>query len=208
MESVTSSDHPQKFKADLFCRRPSADHLLGLRVVRAHRPDLVHPHDSEGQGWRLDRHRFRPCGLRALSPLGLATLDRDPWLKSVASPSPDTRRADSVLLPLSPFKAGGSHESYVRNVLCDVIRPKSQGGLGVRAAVVNVRISSFLIPLSPSLTPAMNSSAAALACRSPPPPNSTLRATRRIYALPSNSSGLSTLSLNSWASASASGRPS
>jgi predicted alpha/beta-fold hydrolase len=33
---------------------------------------------------------------------------------------------------------GGSHESYVRNVLEWVVRPKSQGGLGGRGVVANV----------------------------------------------------------------------
>jgi predicted alpha/beta-fold hydrolase len=34
---------------------------------------------------------------------------------------------------------GGSHESYVRNILAVVTRPKAEGGLGWRAAVVNSR---------------------------------------------------------------------
>ena len=34
---------------------------------------------------------------------------------------------------------GGSHESYVRNVLVPLVKPKSEGGLGLRAVVVNVR---------------------------------------------------------------------
>jgi len=33
---------------------------------------------------------------------------------------------------------GGSHESYVRNVLAWVVKPKSEGGLGGRAVVINV----------------------------------------------------------------------
>jgi predicted alpha/beta-fold hydrolase len=33
---------------------------------------------------------------------------------------------------------GGSHESYLRNVLAWAVRPKEEGGLGVRAVVVNV----------------------------------------------------------------------
>lgn len=35
---------------------------------------------------------------------------------------------------------GGSHESYVRNVLAWVIKPKSEGGLGGRGVVVNVSL--------------------------------------------------------------------
>lgn len=33
---------------------------------------------------------------------------------------------------------GGSHESYVRNILAWVIKPRSEGGLGGRAVVINV----------------------------------------------------------------------
>jgi len=33
---------------------------------------------------------------------------------------------------------GGSHESYVRNVVAWAIKPVKQGGLGARAIVVNV----------------------------------------------------------------------
>ena len=36
---------------------------------------------------------------------------------------------------------GGSHESYVRNVLSWVIKPVEQGGLGGRAVVVNVSLT-------------------------------------------------------------------
>lgn len=35
---------------------------------------------------------------------------------------------------------GGSHESYVRNVLEWVVRPKEQGGLGGRGVVANVSL--------------------------------------------------------------------
>lgn len=49
-----------------------------------------------------------------------------------------------VLTPLSPIVVinhgltGGSHESYVRNIVVWLTKPVSQGGLGARAAVVNV----------------------------------------------------------------------
>lgn len=36
---------------------------------------------------------------------------------------------------------GGSYESYVRNVLAKVIAPRTEGGMGGRAVVVNVRTS-------------------------------------------------------------------
>ena len=34
---------------------------------------------------------------------------------------------------------GGSHESYVRNILSRIIKPRHEGGLGVRGVVVNFR---------------------------------------------------------------------
>jgi hypothetical protein len=45
---------------------------------------------------------------------------------------------------------GGSHESYVRNILAWVIKPKSEGGLGGRAVVVNV--SEIHLYVEPQLT--------------------------------------------------------
>ncbi|GAA5992511.1 hypothetical protein JCM10908_000855 [Rhodotorula pacifica] len=44
-----------------------------------------------------------------------------------------------ALLRFAGGLTGGSHESYVRNVLAIVTRPVSEGGLGWRAAVVNSR---------------------------------------------------------------------
>ncbi len=41
---------------------------------------------------------------------------------------------------------GGSHESYVRNILAWVIKPKSEGGLGGRAVVVNVSEIHYVEP--------------------------------------------------------------
>ncbi|GAA6037019.1 hypothetical protein JCM8097_005511 [Rhodosporidiobolus ruineniae] len=46
---------------------------------------------------------------------------------------------DRPILVVSHGLTGGSHESYVRNVLAIVTRPKEEGGLGWRAAVVNSR---------------------------------------------------------------------
>ncbi|BGP23024.1 hypothetical protein JCM10295v2_001917 [Rhodotorula toruloides] len=46
---------------------------------------------------------------------------------------------DRPILVVSHGLTGGSHESYVRNILAVVTRPKEQGGLGWRAAVVNSR---------------------------------------------------------------------
>jgi predicted alpha/beta-fold hydrolase len=46
---------------------------------------------------------------------------------------------------------GGSHESYVRNVLAWVIKPKSEGGLGGRGVVVNVSYMMTLLMSVPWL---------------------------------------------------------
>ena len=40
---------------------------------------------------------------------------------------------------------GGSHESYVRNILAVAVRPVKESGLGLKAVVVNV---SFLFTVS------------------------------------------------------------
>jgi uncharacterized protein len=36
---------------------------------------------------------------------------------------------------------GGSHESYVRNVMVSATKSKEEGGLGMRGVVVNVRFA-------------------------------------------------------------------
>ncbi|GAA5913124.1 hypothetical protein JCM6882_005794 [Rhodosporidiobolus microsporus] len=46
---------------------------------------------------------------------------------------------DRPILVVSHGLTGGSHESYVRNVLAIVTRPKEEGGMGWRAAVINSR---------------------------------------------------------------------
>ncbi|ORX34833.1 Alpha/Beta hydrolase protein [Kockovaella imperatae] len=46
---------------------------------------------------------------------------------------------DTPTLVVCHGLTGGSHESYVRNVLAKVMRPESEGGLGIRAVVVNFR---------------------------------------------------------------------
>ncbi|GAA6001257.1 hypothetical protein JCM10207_007489 [Rhodosporidiobolus poonsookiae] len=46
---------------------------------------------------------------------------------------------DRPILVVAHGLTGGSHESYVRNVLAIVTRPKEEGGMGWRAAVVNSR---------------------------------------------------------------------
>lgn len=46
---------------------------------------------------------------------------------------------DRPILVVAHGLTGGSHESYVRNVLAIVTKPKTQGGMGWRAAVVNSR---------------------------------------------------------------------
>ncbi|GAA5829709.1 hypothetical protein JCM11251_000256 [Rhodosporidiobolus azoricus] len=46
---------------------------------------------------------------------------------------------DRPILVVAHGLTGGSYESYVRNVLAIVTRPKEEGGLGWRAAVINSR---------------------------------------------------------------------
>ncbi|WWC66635.1 uncharacterized protein I206_100538 [Kwoniella pini CBS 10737] len=46
---------------------------------------------------------------------------------------------------------GGSHESYVRNILSWVIRPKAEGGMGARAAVINFRGCAGVPVTSPQM---------------------------------------------------------
>lgn len=55
-------------------------------------------------------------------------------------PLSDTSIPDSTPILISTHGlTGGSHESYVRNVLSVVTSPKSRGGLGWRAVVINFR---------------------------------------------------------------------
>ncbi|TYJ51641.1 hypothetical protein B9479_007775 [Cryptococcus floricola] len=58
---------------------------------------------------------------------------------------------------------GGSHESYVRNVLGWVVKPQSEGGLGGRGVVVNFRGCAGVPVTSPQLYSAGTTSDLALA---------------------------------------------
>jgi len=49
-----------------------------------------------------------------------------------------TLLSDSPLVILNHGLTGGSHESYVRNMVLNIAAPWAQGGLGGRVAVVNV----------------------------------------------------------------------
>lgn len=51
---------------------------------------------------------------------------------------------DAPLVVVCHGLTGGSYESYVRNVLARVIKPKEEGGLGGRAVVINVRSHSLV----------------------------------------------------------------
>lgn len=67
---------------------------------------------------------------------------------------PPTYRAGGADFDRSRFTSGltgGSHESYVRNVLAVVTRPVSEGGLGWRAAVINSRGCANSAVTSPQL---------------------------------------------------------
>lgn len=50
---------------------------------------------------------------------------------------------DTPFIVICHGLTGGSHESYVRNVLTEVVKPRHQGGLGGRAVVVNVSNDPF-----------------------------------------------------------------
>lgn len=57
--------------------------------------------------------------------------------------TPPITEADPIdsrpILVIAHGLTGGSHESYVRDVLCKVTKPKEEGGLGWRGVVVNSR---------------------------------------------------------------------
>jgi predicted alpha/beta-fold hydrolase len=53
-------------------------------------------------------------------------------------PTHDALPRGTPTLVLCHGLTGGSHESYVRNVVAWAIKPLKQGGLGARAIVVNV----------------------------------------------------------------------
>lgn len=56
----------------------------------------------------------------------------------VSPPDHQSLPADAPTVVMAHGLTGGSHESYVRNVVEWVVRPKSEGGLGGRAVVANV----------------------------------------------------------------------
>lgn len=52
-----------------------------------------------------------------------------------------TKLADNApVIIVNHGLTGGSHESYVRNLVVWLTKPITEGGLGGRAAVVNVRL--------------------------------------------------------------------
>lgn len=69
-------------------------------------------------------------------------------------PSYETMPADTPTIVVCHGLTGGSHESYVRNILSWVVKHKEEGGMGGRAVVVNV--SATDIPVGSQLS---NSSA-------------------------------------------------
>jgi predicted alpha/beta-fold hydrolase len=50
----------------------------------------------------------------------------------------------SPVVLLNHGLTGGSHESYVRNMVLNIAKPWSEGGLGGRVAVVNVSCASCM----------------------------------------------------------------
>lgn len=53
--------------------------------------------------------------------------------------TPEDPIDDRPILVIAHGLTGGSHESYVRDVLSKAIKPVSEGGLGFRGMVVNSR---------------------------------------------------------------------
>ena len=79
---------------------------------------------------------LRPC-----SPERLLKADEQVYNLSAIDITPPNHKdlpADALTIIVAHGLTGGSHESYVRNVLEWVVRPKSQGGLGGRGVVANV----------------------------------------------------------------------
>jgi predicted alpha/beta-fold hydrolase len=56
----------------------------------------------------------------------------------VSPPTHDELPRGTPTLVICHGLTGGSHESYVRNVLAWAVKPVKQGGLGARGVVVNV----------------------------------------------------------------------
>ena len=54
-------------------------------------------------------------------------------------PHHETLAKSTPIIVVCHGLTGGSHESYVRNVLCWAVKPVKEGGLGARAVVINVR---------------------------------------------------------------------
>lgn len=81
-----------------------------------------------------------PCILRTLLRLpdgGTLGVDSSPpHSTSIAADSYPAQDAPIVLV--AHGLTGGSHESYVRNILEWVARPRKEGGLGGRGVVANV----------------------------------------------------------------------
>ena len=65
---------------------------------------------------------------------GILSIDMAPV--SLADPAPDDTRPTVVILH---GLTGGSHESYVRNCVSKLSKPKEEGGHGMRCVVVNFR---------------------------------------------------------------------
>ena len=64
----------------------------------------------------------------------------------ITPPSHDSLAASAPTVIVAHGLTGGSYESYVRNILEWVVRPKAHGGLGGRGVVANVSLSATLVP--------------------------------------------------------------
>jgi predicted alpha/beta-fold hydrolase len=68
--------------------------------------------------------------------MGSSGIDLYPPLAVVLSPT-------APVVILNHGLTGGSHESYIRNIVVHLAKPLSEDGLGARVAVVNVRLGIF-----------------------------------------------------------------
>lgn len=78
-----------------------------------------------------------PCG-HTLYAVSLVVVLIDVSGVDVYPPLSVELAAGSPIVIVNHGLTGGSHESYVRNVVVWLTKPRSEGGLGARAAVVNV----------------------------------------------------------------------
>lgn len=88
-----------------------------------------------GFRYECSSHRCVECRTLLRLPDG-GTLGLD-----ICPPSKDSQdlSTDTPIIIVQHGLSGGSHEPYIRSILAGACAPKSKGGLGYRAVVVNFR---------------------------------------------------------------------